>query len=80
MEYLTRWRMTLAGDRLMHSDDPVSAIALSLGYESESAFSTAFKREMGCSPRQYSHRQMPRREAQSENSSMLAGEEALAAG
>ena len=44
MEYVTRWRMLLAGDRLMHSSDPVSAIARSLGYESESAFSTAFKR------------------------------------
>ena len=53
MEYLTRWRMLLAGDRLENSKDPVSAIALSLGYESESAFSTAFKRVMGCSPRQY---------------------------
>jgi AraC-like DNA-binding protein len=54
MEYLTRWRMLVAGDRLTHSADPVSAIALSLGYESESAFSTAFKRVMGCSPRRYS--------------------------
>ncbi|MFE0757679.1 AraC family transcriptional regulator [Inquilinus sp. NPDC058860] len=53
MEYLTRWRMLLAGDRLATSGDPVSAIAPSLGYESESAFSTAFKRVMGCSPRQY---------------------------
>jgi AraC-like DNA-binding protein len=53
MEYLTRWRMLLAGDRLENSSDPVSVIALSLGYESESAFSTAFKRVMGCSPRQY---------------------------
>jgi AraC-like DNA-binding protein len=53
MEYLTQWRMLLAGDRLMNSHDSVSAIALSLGYESESAFSFAFKREMGCSPRQY---------------------------
>jgi AraC-like DNA-binding protein len=54
MEYLTRWRMLLAGDRLVNSDDPISVISLSLGYESESAFSTAFKRVMGCSPRQYS--------------------------
>jgi AraC-like DNA-binding protein len=53
MEYLTQWRMLLAGDRLMNSHDSVSAIALSLGYESESAFSFAFKREMGYSPRQY---------------------------
>ena len=60
MEYLTRWRMLLAGDKLVHSSEPISAIALSLGYESESAFSTAFKRVMGCSPRQYSRaRQAP---------------------
>ena len=59
MEYLTRWRMLLAGDRLTNSRDPVSAIALSLGYESESAFSHAFKRVMGCSPRQYSRSRIP---------------------
>jgi AraC-like DNA-binding protein len=53
MSYLTRWRMALAGDRLTQTRDPVSVIALSLGYESESAFSTAFKRTMGVSPRQY---------------------------
>jgi AraC-like DNA-binding protein len=54
MEYLTRWRMLLAGDRLANSSDPISVISPSLGYESESAFSTAFKRVMGCSPRRYS--------------------------
>jgi AraC-like DNA-binding protein len=58
MEYLTRWRMRLGADRLMNSADPISVIALSLGYESESAFSTAFKRVMGCSPRQYGREQM----------------------
>jgi AraC-like DNA-binding protein len=67
MEYLSRWRMLLAGDRLAHSREPVSAIALSLGYESESAFSTAFKRVMGCSPRQYGRRQLaPTSAAQTE--------------
>jgi AraC-like DNA-binding protein len=53
MEYLTRWRMTLAADRLKSSSDGLSAIAQSLGYESESAFGKAFRRVMGCSPRQY---------------------------
>ena len=48
MEYLTGWRMLLAGDRLKNSDDSISVIALSLGYESESAFGKAFKRVMGC--------------------------------
>jgi len=56
MEYLTRWRMLLAGDRLKTSGDSLSAIALSLGYESDSAFGKAFRRVMGCSPRQYSRR------------------------
>lgn len=59
MDYLTRWRMLLAGDRLASSSDPVSSIALSLGYESESAFSTAFKRVMGCSPRQHGRGRAP---------------------
>jgi len=56
MEYLARWRMLLAGDKLTNSHASVSTIALELGYESESAFSKAFKRQMGCSPRQYSRR------------------------
>lgn len=53
MDYLTRWRMLLAAERLKYSDASVTSIALSLGYESDSAFSTAFKRVMGCSPRSY---------------------------
>jgi len=57
MDYLTRWRMALAVDRLLNSSEPVSTIALSLGYESESAFSTAFKRVMACSPRRYGRRE-----------------------
>jgi AraC-like DNA-binding protein len=53
MEYLTRWRMLLAADRLKNSSDGLSSIAQSLGYESESAFGKAFRRVMGCSPRKY---------------------------
>ena len=53
MEYLARWRMLVAADKLANTRNSISEIALSLGYESESAFSTAFKRTMGCSPRQY---------------------------
>ncbi len=66
MEYLTRWRMLLAGDRLTNSTDPISVIATSLGYESESAFSTAFKRVMGCSPRQHSRSRNPASASKSE--------------
>ncbi|OZI34234.1 AraC family transcriptional regulator [Bordetella genomosp. 10] len=53
MEYLARWRMLMAADRLRASTDNVASIAFSLGYESESSFSTAFKRIMACSPTQY---------------------------
>ena len=48
-----RWRMLLAAERLANSGDPISVIAPSLGYESESAFSTAFKRVMACPPGRY---------------------------
>ena len=54
MQYLSRWRMLLACDRLENAGDSISIVAEALGYESESAFSTAFKRVIGCSPRQYS--------------------------
>jgi AraC-like DNA-binding protein len=53
MAYLKHWRMMLAGEKLLRSREPISQISLSLGYESESAFSTAFKRVMGCAPRGY---------------------------
>lgn len=53
MEYLTHWRMLLACDRLKNTKDSVTQIANSLGYESESAFGKAFKRVMGCPPRQH---------------------------
>ena len=53
MDYLARWRMLVASDRLANTRDSIAEVALSLGYESESAFGTAFKRVMGCSPRQY---------------------------
>ena len=52
IEYLTRWRMLLAG-RSLSRGEPIGAIARSLGYESESAFSFAFKRVMGIAPRHH---------------------------
>lgn len=53
MEYLTRWRMLLASDRLKRSDHSVAAISSSLGYETESAFGRAFRRFWGRSPREH---------------------------
>jgi AraC-like DNA-binding protein len=71
MDYLANWRMALAGDRLENSRDPISVIAPSLGYESEAAFSTAFKRIMGCAPRQYGRQN--RSDSQSKKSPFVAG-------
>jgi AraC-like DNA-binding protein len=53
MEYLTKWRMHLAADRIANRQTPVAVLADLLGYESESAFGAAFKRVMGKSPRQF---------------------------
>lgn len=53
LDYLLRWRMRLATRRLKDSGAPIASIAQALGYDSDSAFSHAFKRVMACSPRQY---------------------------
>lgn len=53
LEYLTRWRMTVACDWLVRSSAPIAEIGEALGYDSQSAFSLAFKRVIGCSPGQY---------------------------
>ena len=53
IEYLTQWRMRLACDRLLSGDETISRIAVSLGYESDAAFSTAFRRLVGKAPRTY---------------------------
>ncbi|SER97211.1 AraC-type DNA-binding protein [Lentzea xinjiangensis] len=52
MRYVTRWRMHVAMNRLRDRDSTVSEIARGLGYESEAAFSRAFKRIVGVSPGQ----------------------------
>ena len=50
MQYLTRWRMQTASALLRDTAGTVAGIALDVGYESEAAFSRAFKREVGTSP------------------------------
>lgn len=50
MQYVTRWRMHVALDRLRHDDLSVAELAPRLGYESEAAFSRAFKRTIGIAP------------------------------
>jgi AraC-like DNA-binding protein len=50
MQYLTRWRLALAARSLRSSADPVSRVAKRSGYDSETAFNRAFKREFGIPP------------------------------
>ena len=51
MRYVTRWRMNVAADLLQSGDATVASVAAQVGYESEAAFSRAFKRVIGTSPR-----------------------------
>ena len=53
LAYLLGRRMRLAERTLRDSDAPLSSVALSLGYTSESAFSNAFKRTTGSAPKRY---------------------------
>lgn len=50
IEYLARWRMALAKDALMRGAKTLDRIADEIGYESASAFSTAFRKRLGCPP------------------------------
>lgn len=50
MQYLTRWRMALAARSLRSGFDQIARIAERSGYESEAAFTRAFKREFGMPP------------------------------
>jgi AraC-like DNA-binding protein len=50
IRYLTEWRMHLADDLLATTQMSVANIARRVGYESEEAFSRAFKRERGAAP------------------------------
>ncbi|WP_341678771.1 AraC family transcriptional regulator [Niveibacterium sp. SC-1] len=56
LEYVLRWRMQLATRSLRNRSGTISSIAQTLGYDSDSAFSNAFKRVMKCSPREYRER------------------------
>jgi AraC-like DNA-binding protein len=53
LAYLNAWRMLLAQRALRDAETRVGPLAIELGYTSESAFSNAFKREVGMSPLRY---------------------------
>jgi AraC-like DNA-binding protein len=53
LEYLTNWRMYKATGILQDGDKKLFEVAKSVGYDSDAAFSKAFKRVLGVAPREY---------------------------
>jgi AraC-like DNA-binding protein len=53
LEYVTEWRMQKAMQLLQERDKKLIDIARSVGYESDAAFSKAFKRVVGANPGEY---------------------------
>ncbi len=58
IEYLTDWRIALAKDELSYGTKTIGEIAMSVGFHSSSAFSTAFARVVGCSPKRFAIRRI----------------------
>jgi len=50
IQYLTRWRLTIAAQRLRNETTSLARIAADSGYDSEAAFNRAFKRALGTTP------------------------------
>lgn len=56
MQYLTQWRLQVAAGRLVSTSRKVAAVAASVGWESEAAFSRAFKKALGMPPAEWRRR------------------------
>ena len=50
MNYLTNWRMQIAAQKLKHTNATLAQVAGMVGYQSEAAFSRAFKKSFGTAP------------------------------
>ena len=61
MTYVSRWRMTVATHMLQDEGASVSEAAIRVGYQSEAAFSRAFKRVTGMSPGAVRRQEIPSR-------------------
>ena len=55
MQYLKQWRLSMAAGMLKDQHHSLGRIADGIGYESEAAFSRAFKQSYGVSPGQWRH-------------------------
>jgi AraC-like DNA-binding protein len=50
MQYLKQWRMLIASNLLCRSNAPLASIAQDAAYQTDTAFSRAFRREFGAPP------------------------------
>ena len=53
LDYMTGWRVQQAKSLIETGDMPLKQVITSLGYASEAAFRTAFKRRVGQTPGDY---------------------------
>ena len=53
MQYLANWRMQLATNYLRNGSESIAAVANRVGYDSEAAFSRAFKKSVGAPPSEW---------------------------
>ncbi len=60
IQYLTQWRMLLAANLLSRSNSSLARIAEDVGYQTDTAFSRAFRREYGTPPAAWRRQQVPR--------------------
>lgn len=60
MHYLTQWRMLLAANLLRRSNAPLASVAEDVGYQTDTAFSRAFRREFGSPPAAWRRSQLTR--------------------
>src|SRR5262245_909240 len=63
MQYLTQWRMMLAANLLRNSNTPLTHIAEGVGYQTDTAFIRAFRREYGAPPATWRRSQVKRDQA-----------------
>jgi AraC-like DNA-binding protein len=58
MDYLLRWRKALAKDLFRRTDTPLAELAAKVGYQSTSAFSSAFRRCLDEPPSNFARRKL----------------------
>jgi len=59
MQYLANWRMQLATSYLRNGTESVASVANRVGYDSEAAFSRAFKKAVGSPPSEWRAQHLP---------------------